>query len=415
MKIIYLVHQFYPEYQSGTEKFIFNNALMSQKAGNKVKVVTYSFLDDSKFQEFTKEILSREYIYQGIPVEAIKCINPPNFIDFTQSNPQLNQFARNFLKKEDPDLIHVGHPMRMYEFINAAIDLKIPYVMTLTDFFMLCPKVILTPNDHSLCEGPNGGFACYELCSELDGSFIKNRLNKSEIILRKAKALIAPSNFVATMVKKEFDDLNFNVIQHGIQHQYIKKNNRIYNQSDDLIFGFAGTILRHKGVHLLIKTFKEIKNQNIKLKIYGSGPKYFLDELHTMIHKDARISICGEYSSDQLGDILKGIDVVIIPSMCYENYSMVLHEAFASNIPVIVTNLGGLAEKVEDGFNGFTFSFGDSKDLKQKLLKIIENPMILNDLKRYIQKSIIVQKIEQESYEYFRIYDKFNDLQANNY
>jgi len=404
MKIIYLVHQFYPEYQSGTEKFIFNIALMSQRAGNKVKVVTYSVNDDSRFQEVTKEILLREYIYQGIPVYAFKCINPPNFIDITLSNPQLSYFARNLLKNEEPDLIHVGHPMRMYEFINAAIDLRIPYIMTLTDFFMLCPKIILTPNDHSICGGPNGGLACHELCSELDGSFIKNRLNKSEIILRKAKALIAPSNFVTTKYKKEFNDLNFNIIQHGIQHQYIKKNNRIYNQGDEIIFGFAGTIIQHKGVHLLVNTFKEINNQNIKLKIYGSGPKDYLDQLHTLINKDARISICGEYTSDRLGDIFKGIDVVIIPSMCYENYSMVLHEAFASDIPVIATNLGGLAEKVEDGFNGFTFPMGNSEELNNKITIINKDPTILNRLKKNIQKFMIIPKIEQESYQYMKIY-----------
>ena len=407
MKIIYLVHQFYPEYQSGTEKFVLNNALMSQRAGNKVKVVTYSFLDDSKFQEVTKEILLREYIYQGIPVYAFKCINPPNFNDITLSNSQLNHFARNFLENEDPDLIHVGHPMRMDEFINAAIDLNIPYIMTLTDFFMLCPKVILTPNDHSLCGGPNGGLACHELCPELDSSFVKNRLHKSEIILRKAKALIAPSNFVTIVYKREFNDLNINIIQHGIQYQYIKKNNRIYNQGDEITFGFAGTIMQHKGVHLIIESFKKINNPNLKFKIYGSGPKNYLDQLRREIDNDERVSICGEFNSEHLGDIFEGIDVVIIPSICYENYSMVLHEAFASNIPVIVTNLGGLAEKVKNGFNGFTFSMGNSEELRKKINMLVENPTILNQLKENIRKSMIIPRVEQEAYEYFRIYKKF--------
>ena len=86
----------------------------------------------------------------------------------------------------------------------------------------------------------------------------------------------------------------------------------------------------HKGVHLLIKSFREIKSDDIQLKIYGAGPSDFMDQLQSIINLDERISICGEYASDQIGTVFKEIDVLIIPSLCYENYSMVLHEAFES-------------------------------------------------------------------------------------
>ena len=139
---------------------------------------------------------------------------------------------------------------------------------------------------------------------------------------------------------------------------------------------------------------------SVNLLYYISKVRKFLDSLNL----DERISICGEYASDQIGTIFKEIDVLIIPSLCYENYSMVLHEAFESNVPVIATNLGALGEKIEVGLNGFSFSAGDSEDLTQKMLKIIDDPRILNTMKSYIQKNVINPKVEQEAYEYINMY-----------
>jgi len=51
MKIVYLVHQFYPEFYTGTEKFVLNLSGMVQKAGSRVKVITYSFYPDSFYYQ----------------------------------------------------------------------------------------------------------------------------------------------------------------------------------------------------------------------------------------------------------------------------------------------------------------------------------------------------------------------------
>jgi len=53
---------------------------------------------------------------------------------------------------------------------------------------------------------------------------------------------------------------------------------------------------------------------------------------------------------------VKEIDVLIVPSIWYENYPLILHEALVCNVPVITSNIGGMAEKISDGFNGYTLS-----------------------------------------------------------
>lgn len=413
MKILYIIHQFYPEYHTGTEKFVLNLASMSQKAGNKVKVITYSFLDDSNFDKDDGNVLYRNYSYQGIPVLAFKLKKQPDDIHITLENKYSREFASKILIEESPDLVHVGHPMRVHEFIWEALNIGIPYVITLTDFFMICPKYILAPDGHSLCSGPQGGNACKLLCKEFSGSFIKKRLAQSEKLLTNAKAVISPSKFLARMINNEFENLGIKIINHGIDQNHIKQNQKIYDGNSSIVFGYAGSLIHHKGVYILLKAFNQICSENVKLEIYGSGLKIYEDNLKKSISNNNKVTFHGKYAKEQLGEIMENIDVLITPSIWYENYPLVLHEALASGVPVIATNLGGMAEKIKYGKNGLTFNFGDSEDLQKKIQILIDNPLIINQMKEFIQNKMIIPKVEQEAYKYNLIYKNYQKPRTN--
>lgn len=404
MKIIYLVHQFFPEYQTGTERFVLNTAMMAQQFGNKVKVITHSSYDDSSYENKTSGILYKEFIYDGIPVIAFKYQQHPPNINLGLHNNLLYGFAHAVLEFESPDLIHVGHPMRVHEFLWAAQDLQFPYIITLTDFFLLCPKVNLTPDNFSLCIGPKHGAACAELCQELNPPFISERLSDAGRILTNARQVICPSKFVASIYQYEFPDLKIFIIPHGIRYKHIKKNNRLYTKGDEIIYGYIGNLIYHKGVHILLSAFKEMAHQKAKLKIFGFGRDEFVQKLKEIVNNDHRVTFEGSFEAEQLGDVFGQIDVLVTPSLCYETYSFTLHEALACNVPVIASNLGVMGEKIQDCRNGFKFNPGDSSNLKEKMEAIIDTPALLNTMKKNIKMDIIVPTIEQEAYKYFQIY-----------
>jgi glycosyltransferase involved in cell wall biosynthesis len=77
--------------------------------------------------------------------------------------------------------------------------------------------------------------------------------------------------------------------------------------------------------------------------------------------------------------------------------------ALAHNIPVIVPDLGGMTEIVKDGVNGFVFIPGNSDSLLKILIKIGENPALLNEIKSKIQYP---PRIEEEAFEYELLYNK---------
>lgn len=403
MKVVYLVHQFYPELQAGTEKFVFNMAYMSQKNGNKVKVITYSFGAKDEFSHRSDGILYKEFHYQGLPVLAYRYEKEPNDLhNSIETNVNL-VFALKILLKEKPDLIHVGHLMRVYPFILAARQLNIPYVLTVTDFFLLCPKVILAPTPSSLCSGPEMGRNCSRFCGELSSSFVRDRLDTTTKILRNASAVVAPSKFVGQIFMHEVEGLQVQINHHGIRHSFIRASDHIYRASDNIRFGYIGNLAVHKGVDILISAFKEIDSSLVNLSIFGSGEADYTKKIME-IAGGSNIRFAGAFQTEELGKVLSQMDVLVVPSICYETYSFVVHEALASEVPVIVSNLGGMAEQVQSGLNGFTFQAGDRQELQAIMQKIVDDPTILNKLKTRIRLETFVPNIEQEAYKYLQLY-----------
>jgi glycosyltransferase involved in cell wall biosynthesis len=91
--------------------------------------------------------------------------------------------------------------------------------------------------------------------------------------------------------------------------------------------------------------------------------------------------------------VLSEIDVIVVPSLWYENAPLVIQEAFATKTPVITTNLGGMAEAVDHGINGLLFERGDVADLARQLRRIVNEPELLDGLRAHIPT---VKTIDEE-------------------
>jgi len=403
MKILYVCHQFFPEFHTGTERFVFNVASMIAKAGHQVKILSYSFKNidgcDSKYHN----IAVYNEVYNGLPVVKVKRIrNEPAHYELLSSE-DLKRFAIHYLYKEKPDVVHFGHTMRLSEFVYAANFLNIPYVLTLTDFFLLCPKVNLTPSPNELCQGPIHGSECAKLCSDVVPEFNRHRLKVVENeILRGAKKLFAPSLFVAKMFEEEFNGLSVEIIGHGVS--VFPFYGLPISDSTKIKLTYAGSFNYFKGVHVVIAALALIESDNIELKIYGSGSDAaYNDMIMQMIAKDQRVTYCGVYDENQLGEIFSRSDAIVIPSICYETYSFVLHEAFKFNLPVIASNLGAISEKILHGVNGLLFQAGDPESLAQLFKDILTSPRLLEGISSNIRKEMI-PTIEQEASRYERGY-----------
>ena len=216
MKILYLVHQFFPEYYMGTETFILNLALAMQASGHTVKILTYGFDPVPSYERRMKRIVLKEFSYQGLSITALRHLRLPAGLHHSLDKSTLTPIAKGLIVGEKPDLVHVGHFMRMHEVVSVLPALRIPYLMTLTDFFAICPKFKLITSQNSLCQGPEGGRACQLFCPEFRFRYIVKRLKQAHALLSNARALVCPSEFCANLIRRTFPDLALQVIAHGL-------------------------------------------------------------------------------------------------------------------------------------------------------------------------------------------------------
>jgi glycosyltransferase involved in cell wall biosynthesis len=193
------------------------------------------------------------------------------------------------------------------------------------------------------------------------------------------------------------------MIPHGIDYSIVRRNTREYGAGDGLVFCYAGQMSFHKGVDVLIEAFRGIAAPDVALRLYGAGPDEAMNKFKALAGGDPRIQFCGVYRPNDVGEIYSKVDVVIIPSNWHENNPIVLNEAFACNVPLIVSSAGALVDRVKDGQNGFTFPMGDVGRLRSVLESIIANPALLNPLKKRLRSSL-VPLLSHEAYAYQQEY-----------
>lgn len=132
---------------------------------------------------------------------------------------------------------------------------------------------------------------------------------------------------------------------------------------------FAGQLEHHKGILFLLKAFIDLATPDMELDIAGDGQ--LKKQLIKLSLKKQNIRILGKLNKNELKQKMESSDVLIMPSLCYENSPTIILEAQALGLPVIASRLGGITEII--GPNDSLFNPGDAYDLFEKLKKPI-NP-----------------------------------------
>lgn len=110
------------------------------------------------------------------------------------------------------------------------------------------------------------------------------------------------------------------------------------------VFGAIGRMDRQKGFDVLIEAFKKTQDPNIELRLYGKGPEE--EALQDLARSDSRIKFMGFWSNPSL--VLASLDAVLMPSR-WEAYGLVAAEALQAKRPVLLNNVDGLKDHIENG------------------------------------------------------------------
>ena len=286
-------------------------------------------------------------------------------------NHSAYRHLRSLAKARKPDVAHFHNtfplisPAALYALHNQGV----PVVQELHNFRLLCPAATLNRNG-MVCE------ECIEkatLFPALKHRCYRNSLGATAAVAasltihraaqtwqRAVDIFIAPSAFV----QRRF-------IESGLpEDRIVSKPNLILPDPGPGRGGggyalFAGRLSEEKGIDTLAKAWEELPQ--IPLRVAGDGPL-------RGISWPLGVCCVGMRTRDEISLLMKGAEVLIVSSTCYETGPRIVLEAFACGLPVIGSNLGSIAERVEHRRTGLLFRPGDAQDLAQQVRWAFEHP-----------------------------------------
>lgn len=420
MKVALYVHCFYPLHGHGTESYTLLVAKELAARGHQVTVVTATFQSEPEQPQFIEE-----RSWEGIPVISIDKHSYPNLaVADTYNQPVMQVVHEEILRRLAPDIVHVCHLVNhTAAVLDACTALGIPTVATFTDFFGFCYTNILEAADGSLCSGPNATrsncVACHLKLTVLSTgpgrdwrSFVYPRIlpylarqvtqrswnanhnyvyrafRPGDLIERPdvlAKAMqvyrlaIAPTQFLQQAYRRVGFTLPMMLSRFGVDVDRSPKP--APPAGSPIRVGFIGQIARHKGVHILADAFSAAGRPNLSLTVWGAHdqqPDYFRHLQNKLRNLPVRFP--GTFPVSDIVQVLGEIDVLVIPSIWYENSPLILLQALATHTPVIISDVAGMTELVEEGVNSFRFPRGDVDGLTSILRRVADNPRLLADM-----------------------------------
>lgn len=425
MKILLTIHQFLPEYSTGSEILTLDVAKELQKLGHKVSIFTgFPAGDDLNDHERFDS-----YCYDGISVTRyhhgrVSVGRHHNIVEAEYNNHFFASYFRNYLKKLQPDLVHFFHLQRLSaSAINVCHELDIPMVMTPTDFWLVCPMNQLKLPDNSLCSGPDQqrvnclrhfvartqSSATVSLFEKLPDSvlgriifWIKKGMFSCMWFSPLVRALYERPSFIEKQMNRldrmivPTKLMERTLIRHGLMSEkvvfspyginfYKLQQKKTSEGSSLLRIGFIGTLSEPKGAHVLVEAIRLIPQEtSIKVKLYGKLDDFpsYVEKLIDISNRDPRIEFCGTFPNNEIGKVFEDIDVLVVPSIWYENTPLVIYSAQAACCPVIASDLDGIAEAVHHGDNGLLFPPGNASALANLIRSLLQNPAVLKKLEK---------------------------------
>jgi len=352
-------------------------------------------------------------------------------------NPFLTQSFAEALEEFTPDVVHFHNYLSLGDdLVGLAKSRGAVVLYTIHDYGLICPNNLLLRRDGALCDKADPDFfasCCPRMLRTAEGRrpLISSRLpslarwrmfadhyphrRRRQLLqgaMGMAERLLGEPETTAVEAKRAFFQKSTRRIfsqvdlflspSHYLRQRYLacglapervrhvrygmkRFPRQEHRPSSDgrLRFGYIGAFHAHKGIAVLLDAFAGLGDR-ASLHLHGSSFGSPVSEAYfrrLTSQPGHGVVVHGRYDNSRIGEILAGLDAVIVPSVWFENEPLTIQEAQIAGVPVITGNQGGMAELVRDGIDGLHFRIGDSKDLRRVLLQLIDNPGLLLSLR----------------------------------
>jgi len=287
---------------------------------------------------------------------------------------------RSLVAEYKPDVAHVHNvfPLLSPAVYRGLHDSGVPIVQTIHNFRFLCPNGLFFTKGHvcERCKFGNTIHSTYLKCYR--SSYLASVLYALSIGLHRGFGtfqlidhFIALSGFSA---HKMIESGLANQDKISVLGNFISENIPVQKSMSNLApyVVYFGRLSQEKDVATLVKAIDGISN--LQLKIAGTGPQK--DELKQLVQKLGlqQVEFLGYVSGNNKWDLLREATATILPSVCYENLPFAVLESLAVGTPMIASNIGSLPYIIKDSYTGLLFQPGNSDDLRDKIVWIVNHP-----------------------------------------
>lgn len=425
LRILMVVHGFPPDTWAGTEVYTLELAKALVARGHRVTVLTRAPADSPAATGGPPDFSVTESEFQGLRVLRMVHRLEHGSLAMSYRQPRAEAAFREVLLAERPDLVHFQHLIHLSAgLVHVAKELGAATVMHCHDYWALCARVQLIRPDGQRCEG-NQGTGCLLCVKErhLDRIPVAKRLGERFEPLLDAAARhvlgrpaggpmraelsawrdlharqpyvldayaaadlrISPSRFLRAKLLESgaFDPHTFLYSDNGLRTDHVRALNKAPDPKGRLRIGFVGSLVWYKGGAVLMEAMALLRGQNAVLHVHGAfDPKR--DEHHLELQRlgqaAGNVVFHGRFDNARLAEVYAEIDVLVVPSVWFENSPITIHEAHMTGTPVVASDIGGMAEYVRDGVDGLHFRVGEAKDLARVLGRFLREPELLAQL-----------------------------------
>ena len=429
LKLLYVVHGFPPDTWVGTEIYTLNLAQEMRRRGHQVTILCRAPGPGGEGSAFKKgepaDFTLQSGEFEGLKVLRLIHRLQHQSLEQSYRHSRAEEAFRKVLALVQPDLVHFQHLIHTsVGLVAIARDAGLATVVTCHDYWAVCPRVQMIRPDGERCNS-NMGAGCF-LCvkekqldripaakksgklgdalfsaiaggagrmgttraKELATEYAELRAREEIVPTAYAAAdlRISPSRFLRQKLLDEYEGFvphEFLFSDNGMRTDHVKALKK--RSSEVVRFGFVGSLVWYKGDEVLVQAMAALgRNVAAELNVYGSfDPKRdpHHAKLQELVRKTgARVNFKGRFDNSKLSEVYAEIDVLVVPSVWFENSPITIHEAYLTHTPVVTSNIGGMAEFVRDGVDGLHFEVGDVDDLATKLQRFVEEPGLIAKL-----------------------------------
>jgi glycosyltransferase involved in cell wall biosynthesis len=428
-RLLHVVHDFLPRHRAGVE--IYTAALCRELARrHQVTILTTDYDPLAAHGELSWRL------YDGVPVVEIRNNWEGGMFEASYRPGTINARIEQVLDTVQPHVVHV------HNLLNLSLDLPalarrrgIKVVATLHDYTLVCPSggqrlhraeshvchdidvhrcarcfpetVFQTKLTVGRMMQPGGGVirrlasslhrrvprvtkALAERVTEVapvsvEANDVARRLEVARTAMANMDLLVAPSASIAA----EFARLGaisdrIRVADYGFEVVSPGRSN--YASADKALrVGYVGSLVWHKGVHVLLAALPQLRLAQVELLVDVHGDPALDPEYAKSLRDSAAgtsVHFRGPFQPAQRAEVYANLDVLVVPSLWLENSPLVIHEALLAGVAVIGSNIGGIPGLIQHEVNGLLVPPGSVDALAAALRRLANDRELLDRLRR---------------------------------